>query len=90
MKLGLDQSMGANRGLVTGGIFALTRNPTYIANLALCLGWVLLAASWPAALAAGSLGRALRLRRALRGKMARPHLREDYEAYRAGVKRWAL
>ncbi|MCI5076251.1 isoprenylcysteine carboxylmethyltransferase family protein [Oricola sp.] len=88
MKLGLDQSMGANRRLVTDGIFAITRNPTYLANVALCVGWTCLAASWPAAIGAVSL--------AILYVFAVPHEEEwlsrtygkDYAAYRESVRRW--
>jgi protein-S-isoprenylcysteine O-methyltransferase Ste14 len=90
MKLGLDQSMGADRGLVTGGIFALTRNPTYIANIALCLGWVLLAASWPAAIAAGSLAALYVFAVPFEEKWLARTYGEAYAAYCARVKRWAL
>ena len=55
MQLGLDQSMGANVALKTNGLFARSRNPTYLANIALCIGFILLAASTPALIAAGAL-----------------------------------
>lgn len=55
VQLGLDQSMGANIALKTDGLFATTRNPTYIANIAMCLGFAILAASTPAVIAAGAL-----------------------------------
>lgn len=90
VKLGLDQSMGADRGLVTGGVFALTRNPTYIANLALCLGWTLLAASWPAAIAAGSLAALYVFAVPYEEKWLARTYGEAYAAYRTRVKRWAL
>jgi protein-S-isoprenylcysteine O-methyltransferase Ste14 len=90
VRLGLDQSMGANNGLVTDGPFAYVRHPTYLGNLVLCAGWILLAASWPALIAAGALA-ALYL-------YAVPHEERwlartygaDYESYRARVKRWGL
>ena len=90
MKLGLDQSMGADRGLVTDGVFARTRNPTYIANLALCLGWTLLAASWPAAVAAGALAALYVFAVPYEEKWLARTYGGAYEAYRARVKRWAL
>jgi len=90
MKLGLDQSMGADRGLVTDGVFARTRNPTYVANLALCLGWTLLAASWPAAIAAGSLAALYVYAVPHEEKWLARTYGKPYEDYRARVKRWAL
>jgi protein-S-isoprenylcysteine O-methyltransferase Ste14 len=90
MKLGLDQSMGADRGLVTGGVFALTRNPTYIANIALCLGWALLAASWPATIAAGSLAALYVFAVPYEEKWLARTYGEAYATYRERVKRWAL
>ena len=90
LKLGLDQSMGANRRLVTDGVFALTRNPTYIANLALCLGWILLAASWPAAIGAGSLAALYLFAVPFEEKWLARTYGQAYAAYCARVKRWAL
>mgnify|MGYP000150346856 CR=1 FL=1 len=90
MKLGLDQSMGADRGLVTDGIFALTRNPTYIANLALCLGWGLLAASWPAAISAGALAALYVFAVPYEERWLARTYGEAWSAYRARVKRWGL
>jgi protein-S-isoprenylcysteine O-methyltransferase Ste14 len=89
-KLGLDQSMGADRGLVTGGIFALARNPTYIANIALCLGWTLLAASWPAAVAAGSLAALYAFAVPFEERWLARTYGAAYTAYCGRVKRWAL
>lgn len=90
VRLGLDQSMGADRALVTGGVFSLTRNPTYLANLALCLGWIMLAASWPAAMAAGSLAALYVFAVPHEEKWLARTYGEAYAAYRARVKRWAL
>lgn len=90
MKLGLDQSMGADRALVTDGVFGLTRNPTYIANLALCLGWTLLAASWPAAIAAGSLAALYMFTVPHEERWLARTYGEAWLAYRDRVKRWAL
>jgi len=90
VRLGLDQSMGADRGLVTGGVFAWTRNPTYIANLALCLGWTLLAASWPALIAAGSLAALYLFAVPFEEKWLARTYGPAYAAYCDRVKRWAL
>lgn len=90
MKLGLDQSMGADRALVTDGIFARTRNPTYLANIALCLGWILLAASWPAAIAAASLAALYVFAVPYEERWLIRTYGQAYEDYRARVKRWAL
>lgn len=90
VKLGLDQSMGADRRLVTDGVFALTRNPTYVANLALCLGWTLLAASWPAAIASASLAALYVFAVPFEEKWLARTYGETYTAYCARVKRWAL
>jgi len=90
VKLGLDQSMGADRGLVTDGPFALVRNPTYLSNLALCLGWTLLAASWPAAIAAGSLAALYIFAVPCEERWLARTYGEPYAAYRARVKRWGL
>ncbi len=88
MKLGLDNSMGARNGLVIDGLFAFSRNPTYLGNLALCLGWVLLAASTPALVSASAL--------ATLYIAAVPHEErwlarvygDAYRSYRNNVRRW--
>ena len=90
MKLGLDQSMGADRGLVTDGIFSRTRNPTYAANLALCLGWMLLAASWPAAISAGALAALYVFAVPYEERWLARTYGEAWSAYRDRVKRWGL
>lgn len=90
MKLGLDQSMGADRHLVTGGIFARTRNPTYMANLALCLGWILLAASWPAAISAGALAALYVFAVPYEERWLARTYGDTWTDYRARVKRWGL
>lgn len=55
VQMGFDQAMGADRALKTDGLFAKSRNPTYLANIGLCIGFILLAASTPALIAAGAL-----------------------------------
>lgn len=90
VKLGLDQSMGADNGLVTGGIFARTRNPTYAANLALCLGWMLLAASWPAAISAGALAALYIFAVPFEERWLARTYGDAWSDYRARVKRWGL
>ena len=90
VKLGLDQSMGADRGLVTSRPFAFTRNPTYIANIALCLGWTLLAASWPAAIASASLAALYIFAVPFEERWLTRTYGAAYVAYRDRVKRWAL
>lgn len=88
VKLGLDQSMGADRGLVTDGVFARTRNPTYVANLVLCLGWALLAASWPAAIAAGALAALYVFAVPFEEKWLARTYGEAYGRYRDATPRW--
>lgn len=90
LRLGLDQSMGADRGLVTGGMFAAIRNPTYIANLALCLGWTLLAACWPAAIASAALAALYVFAVPYEEKWLARTYGDAYADYCARVKRWAL
>ena len=90
VKLGLDQAMGADRGLVTSGIFTLARHPTYIANIALCVGWVLLAASWPAAIAAGSLAALYVFAVPFEERWLTRTYGADYAAYCARAKRWGF
>lgn len=88
VRLGLDQSMGADNGLVTGGPYARSRNPTYIANLALCAGWSLLAASWPATIAAGSLAVLYIFTVPYEERWLARRYGDPYIAYRASVRRW--
>jgi protein-S-isoprenylcysteine O-methyltransferase Ste14 len=90
VKLGLDQSMGADNGLVTDGPYAYSRNPTYIGNLLLCLGWVLLAASWPAAIASTALAALYVFAVPFEESWLARTYGQAYDDYRARVKRWAL
>lgn len=88
VQMGFDQAMGANNALKTDGLFAKTRNPTYLANIGLCVGFILLAASTPALIAAGSLSllyiAAVPLEEAWLQRTYGPH----YQAYLDKVPRW--
>ncbi|WP_421858324.1 methyltransferase family protein [Oricola sp.] len=88
VRLGLDQSMGADNGLVTKSPFARTRNPTYLANVALCLGWVLLAASWPALIAAAALAALYAFAVPFEERWLARTYGAAYEQYRANTPRW--
>ncbi|TCD15018.1 methyltransferase family protein [Oricola cellulosilytica] len=88
IQLGLDQSMGADGNLVTTGPYARSRNPTYIANLALCGGWILLAASWPAAIAAGSLAALYIFAVPYEERWLARKYGAAYSEYRERVPRW--
>jgi protein-S-isoprenylcysteine O-methyltransferase Ste14 len=88
VRLGLDQSMGANNRLLTTGPYALSRNPTYLANFALCAGWVLLAASWPALIAAGSLAALYAFAVPHEEKWLSRTYGAAFDRYCEGVKRW--
>lgn len=88
VRLGLDQSMGADRRLVTDGMFSRTRNPTYLANLALCLGWTLLAACWPAAIASASLAALYVFAVPFEEEWLERTYGQPYINYRKTVPRW--
>ena len=75
--------------LVTGGVFAVSRNPIYLADALILAGLVLV---WDAALAAPLVPAfmALITRRYIRGEevVIATLFGADYEAYRARVRRW--
>jgi len=75
--------------LVTGGVFALSRNPIYLADALILAGLVLV---WDAALAAPLVPAfmALITRRYIRGEEVAIStlFGAEYQAYRARVRRW--
>ena len=75
--------------LVTGGVFAVSRNPIYLADALILAGLVLL---WDAALAAPLVPAFMGLitRRYIRGEEVAiaTLFGPDYQAYRARVRRW--
>lgn len=74
--------------LLVRGPYAFSRNPMYVAEVALWLGWTLWYGSLPVALGCAILGGIVGLlaRREERDLEAR--FGEDYEHYRATVLRW--
>lgn len=88
LKLGPDRSMGAKGGLVTDGVFAWSRNPTYLGNLALCLGWTALAASWPALIASASLAALYVIAVPYEERWLARSYGEDFDLYSRRVPRW--
>lgn len=75
--------------LVTGGVFAFSRNPIYLADAMILAGLILV---WDAALAAPLVPAfmALITRRYIRGEEVAiaTLFGPDYQAYRARVRRW--
>lgn len=49
---GYDKTSGASDGLVLGGLYRYSRNPQYLGDIAILLGWVVLSAAPLAALVA--------------------------------------
>lgn len=88
VQMGFDQAMGANNGLKTDGLFAKSRNPTYLANIGLCIGFVLLAASTPALIAAGALCVLYFMAVELEEAWLKRTYGQAYEAYAARTPRW--
>ena len=45
MKFGVDQTGGASGVLRTGGLYRYSRNPQYVSDIMIVLGWVMMSAS---------------------------------------------
>jgi len=78
-------------GLVTGGLFAHCRNPLYLGNLLLAVGYLLLAGN-PVALLGGTLFFALSYQAIVKGEECylAGRFKNAFEDYRRAVPRWAL
>lgn len=50
MQFGIDQTVGAKGSLRTDGMYRYSRNPQYVADIAMIVGWIVLCASSGAAL----------------------------------------
>jgi len=46
LKIGTQATSGAATGLKTDGLYAHSRNPQYIADVAIFCGWIILSSSW--------------------------------------------
>lgn len=88
VQMGFDQAMGANNALKTDGLFAKSRNPTYLANIGLCIGFIVLAASTPALIAAGSLCLLYYMAIPAEEAWLKRTYGADYEAYMQRTQRW--
>lgn len=88
VQLGLDQSMGAKGPMKTDQLFVRSRHPTYLANILLCAGFVLLAASTPTLLAAGSLAALYIAAAPLEERWLEQQHGALFQSYRATTPRW--
>jgi len=87
-KFGIDQTGGAAGTLRTGGLYRYSRNPQYVSDMLIVLGWMLMSAS-PSALLIGLTSVVV--------LMAAPFSEEpwlmeqygdDYRAYKSQVRRF--
>ena len=87
-QFGIAQTGGAKGSLRTGGMYRYSRNPQYVADITLIIGWILLCASSEAALV-GFAGIAVLIAAPFAEE---PWLEEQYgsrfENYRAKVRRF--
>lgn len=87
-QFGIAQTGGAKGSLRTGGMYRYSRNPQYVADMAMIVGWVVLCASYGAALI-GFAGIALLTAAPFAEE---PWLKEQYgsafDEYRATVRRF--
>jgi protein-S-isoprenylcysteine O-methyltransferase Ste14 len=74
--------------LVTGGIYSVIRNPSYVGLLVLSLGWALAFRSGVGVLLAALNIPPIVARIRSEEKLLRAHFGEEYEAYR--VRTWRL
>ncbi len=88
VQFGIAQIGGARGSLRTGGMYRYSRNPQYIADIAMIIGWIVLCASSGAALV-GFAGIAVLIAAPLAEE---PWLKEQYgspfDKYRAKVRRF--
>jgi protein-S-isoprenylcysteine O-methyltransferase Ste14 len=87
-QLGMAATAGARDDLTTEGLYRFSRNPQYVADMALLLGWIVLSASlWVIPVALGGV-----LALALAPFAEEPWLAQTYGAkfstYRARVRRF--
>ncbi|WP_415919038.1 methyltransferase family protein [Tateyamaria sp. SN6-1] len=87
-QFGIAQTGGAKGSLRTGGMYRYSRNPQYIADIAMIIGWIVLSASSGAVLI-GFAGIAVLI---VAPFAEEPWLKEQYgsafEGYRAKVRRF--
>lgn len=88
MQFGIDQTGGAKGALRTSGMYRYSRNPQYMADIAMIVGWIVLCAS-PGAAITGFAGIAVLIAAPFAEE---PWLKEQYgfafEDYRATVRRF--
>ena len=87
-QMGLDQGMGANHKLTTSGLFKWSRNPTYLSNIMLCLGYILLAASTPALLSCLALSALYFIAVPYEENWLEQNYGSAYKKYKSNVPRW--
>lgn len=87
-KFGIDQTGGASGELRTGGLYRYSRNPQYVSDMVIVLGWMLMSAS-PSALLIGAASIAVL---AVAPFSEEPWLIErygkDYQSYKSRVRRF--
>jgi len=87
-QFGIAQTGGAKGSLRTGGMYRYSRNPQYVADIAIIIGWIVLCASSGAAIV-GIAGIAVLIAAPFAEE---PWLKEQYgsafEDYRAKVRRF--
>ena len=79
---------GATGALVMGGLFDLSRNPTFVGQGGLLAGVALALPSWPTVLALLLFALAAHLQVRSEERALEAALGEPYRAYRARVPRW--
>jgi protein-S-isoprenylcysteine O-methyltransferase Ste14 len=88
MKFGVDQTGGASGELRTKGLYRYSRNPQYVSDMMIVLGWMLVAASPNALLIGVASIVVLSAAPYSEEPWLLEHYGEDYQAYKSRVRRF--
>ncbi|WP_415404051.1 methyltransferase family protein [Tateyamaria sp. SN3-11] len=87
-QFGIAQTGGAKRSLRTGGMYRYSRNPQYVADIAMIVGWIVLCASSGAALVGFAGITVLKAAPFAEEPWLKEHYGSEFEDYRATVRRF--
>lgn len=88
VQFGIAQTGGAKGSLRTGGMYRYSRNPQYVADIAMIVGWIVLCASSGAALIGFVAIAVLIAAPFAEEPWMKEHYGSEFEDYRATVRRF--